>query len=94
MGTQFGVGGITRHILSLRDWLRAHGHSVALGGTADVWGGPESEEEFLDLPTRYVSSDGGGTVARFTQAARAALRLRRWLAAHPVDLIHCSWVFS
>ena len=89
MGTQFRVGGITRHILSLRDWLRAHGHSVALAGTADVWGGPESEPEFLDLPTRYVSVDGGSTIARLSQAAVAARRLRRWLAKDPVDLIHC-----
>ena len=89
MGTQFGVGGITRHILSLRDWLRAHGHYVALAGTADVWGGPESEPEFLDLPTRYVSVDGGSTIARLRNAAQAAWRLRRWLSENPVDLIHC-----
>lgn len=89
MGTQFGVGGITRHILSLRDWLRVRGHFVALAGTADVWGGPDSDPEFLDLPTRYVSVDGGSTVARLINAARAAWRLRRWLAKNPVDLIHC-----
>ena len=54
IGTQFGVGGITRHILNLRDWLRAHGHQVSLAGTADVWCGPDSEPAFLDLPTRRV----------------------------------------
>ncbi|MGR3762431.1 glycosyltransferase family 4 protein (plasmid) [Roseobacteraceae bacterium NS-SX3] len=89
MGTQFGVGGITRHILGLRDWLRAQGHYVALAGTADAWAGPESEPEFLELPTRYVAGEGGSTAARLRHAARAAWRLRRWLAQNPVDLIHC-----
>ncbi|WP_158275485.1 glycosyltransferase family 4 protein [Maritimibacter sp. 55A14] len=89
MGTQFGMGGITRHVLGLRDWMRAAGHEVTLAGTADVWAGPESEPNFLPLPTRFVAGDGGGIAARLGHTARAALILRRWLAAHPVDLIHC-----
>ncbi|MCB2111304.1 MAG: glycosyltransferase family 4 protein [Defluviimonas sp.] len=88
MQTQFGMGGITRHVLGLSDWLRARGHSVTLGGTADVWAGPGTQAGFLDLPTRHVSEDGGAVPMRLVQAGRAAMRLRRWLAAHPVDLIH------
>src|SRR5680860_1076220 len=64
MGTQFGMGGITRHILGLSEWLRVHGHKVTLAGTADVWAGPETEPEFLNLPTRFVAGDGGGIANR------------------------------
>lgn len=89
MGTQFGMGGITRHILSLSGWLRVRGHEVTLAGTADVWAGPDSEEAFLDLPTRYVAGDGGNIANRLRHTAVSAWHLRRWLAKNPVDLIHC-----
>lgn len=88
MCTQFGVGGITRHVLDLRTWLRAKGHHISLAGTADVWAGPETDPEFLELTTRYVSEDGGHIVSRLGNAGWSALKLRRWLAANPVDLIH------
>ena len=89
IGTQFGMGGITRHILSLSDWLRSRGHAVTLAGTEDVWGGRAQDPTFLPLPTRYVAADGGSVPKRLGQAGKAAMMLRRWLAAHPVDLIHC-----
>ena len=89
IGTQFGMGGITRHILSLRDWMRDQGHHVTLAGTPDVWCGPETEADFLTLPTRFVAEDGGSIPARLANAARAAWTLRRWLARNPVDVIHC-----
>lgn len=88
MGTQFGVGGITRHILALRDWLRARGHDISLAGTADVWASAETEAQFLPLPTRYVAGEGANIAARLGHTASAAWTLRRWLAKHPVDLIH------
>ena len=83
------MGGITRHILGLSGWLRAHGHKVTLAGTADVWAGPATEPAFLDLPTRYVAGDGGGIANRLRHTTVAAWHLRRWLARNPVDLIHC-----
>lgn len=87
--TQFGVGGITRHVLSLRDWMRGRGHTVTLGGTPAAWAGPETEHDFLDLPTKFVSADGGGSLPmRLFQVARGAWVLRRWLKANRVDLIH------
>ncbi len=89
MGTQFGMGGITRHILGLSDWLQAHDHRVTLAGTADIWAGPDQQPDFLDLPTRYVAGDGGSIANRLRHTAVAAWRLRRWLADNPVDLIHC-----
>lgn len=87
MATQFGVGGITRHILALRDSLRADGHWVTLGGTPNLWANPENEPEFLDLPIRGVA--GGGSMAgRLTSVGQAAWKLRRWLRQNRVDLIH------
>lgn len=89
MGTQFGMGGITRHILGLSDWLQARDHRVTLAGTADIWGGPGQQSDFLDLPTRFVAGDGGSMANRLRHTASAAWRLRRWLADNPADLIHC-----
>ncbi|MGB7322079.1 MAG: glycosyltransferase family 4 protein [Albidovulum sp.] len=88
MATQFGVGGITRHILSLRDWMRDEGHRVTLGGTPAAWAGPESEPDYLDLPTKFVSGEGGSMPARLWAVATSAWRLRRWLKRNNVDLIH------
>ena len=88
IGTQLGMGGITRHILALSGWLRQQGHSVTIGGTADVWCGPATEPTFLELPTRYVAGDGGALPRRLLHLATAVLRLRRWLKANRPDLIH------
>lgn len=89
MCTQFGMGGITRHVVGLTAWLRGRGHEVSFAGTADVWGNPGIEPGFLDLPTKFVGGDGGSVPARLLHTATAAWRLRRWLARNPVDLIHC-----
>lgn len=88
MQTQFGVGGITRHVLALRDWMRDQGHRITLAGTAAAWAGPETEPDFLDLPTKLVSGEGGTVPSRLMAAGRSAWMLRRWLKANRVDLIH------
>ncbi|MFN0114873.1 MAG: glycosyltransferase family 4 protein [Paracoccaceae bacterium] len=88
LGTQFGVGGITRHVRLLGDWLRARGHEVTFGGTPDAWGGPDRDPGFVVLPTRYVAGDGGSMPARLRHLAVAVWRLRRWLRRHRPDLIH------
>ncbi len=88
MQTQFGMGGITRHILTLSEWLRRRGHRVTLAGTADAWAGPDTEPEFLDLPLKSVSGQGGAIPVRIFHAAASVLGLRRWLRNNRVDLIH------
>ncbi|PPB81479.1 glycosyltransferase involved in cell wall biosynthesis [Albidovulum inexpectatum] len=88
MQTQFGVGGITRHVLSLTDWLRGQGHRVTLGGSPAAWAGPDDQPDYLDLPTRAVSGEGGGMPRRMVAVARSVWRLRAWLKANPVDVIH------
>lgn len=89
MGTQFGVGGITRHILTLSEWLKSRGHTIAFAGTSDAWTPEVSDTSlYLDIPTRYVAGEGGGLPSRLGHVAKASLKLRAWLAKHPVDLIH------
>ena len=88
MGTMFGVGGITRHILGLRTWLVDRGHSVPLAGTPDAWVNGQSGLPLLELSTRFVAGEGGSLPSRLGHVARSAWVLRRWLKANPVDLIH------
>lgn len=88
MQTQFGVGGITRHVLSLTDWMRARGHRVTLAGSPAAWAGPNSQPDYLDLPTRAVSADGGAIPRRLIAVAQSVMRLRAWLKANPVEVIH------
>ncbi|WP_284176656.1 glycosyltransferase family 4 protein [Frigidibacter sp. SD6-1] len=88
IGTQLGVGGITRHILALRDWLVAHGHEVTLAGSPDVWVNGGTGHPYLELPVNRVAGGGGSLPGRLMALAGAAWRLRRWLKRHPVDVIH------
>lgn len=88
MQTEFGVGGITKHVLALRDWMRGQGHRITLGGTSSFWAGKDTEPDYLELPTKYVSGIGGSLPARLMNLARAVWTLRRWLKRNRVDLIH------
>ena len=58
MCTDFGTGGIARHVIDLQDWLQARGHRVSLAGTAEEWAGPDTDADFLDIPLRYVAGEG------------------------------------
>ena len=89
LGSIFGVGGITRHILGLREWLNRRGHDVVLAGTGDAWAGRDGDPDFLELPTLRVTEDGGSLPRRLTYAILSAWRLRRWLRRNSVDVIHC-----
>ncbi len=88
MQTEFGVGGITKHVLALRDWMRGQGHRITLGGTSSFWAGKDTEPDYVELPTKYVSGIGGSLPARLTNVAKAVWTLRRWLKRNRVDLIH------
>ncbi|MBS0574484.1 MAG: glycosyltransferase family 4 protein [Proteobacteria bacterium] len=88
LGTLLGVGGITRHMVALTGHLRARGHRVTFAGSPDAWVNGATEADFLDLPIFQVSSGGGGLPRRLWATARAAIRLRRWLRTHRVDLMH------
>jgi glycosyltransferase involved in cell wall biosynthesis len=86
--TNYRPGGIQRHALGLAAWLARRGHEVRLGGAAGAWAGPATHPGFLELDLAAVSGEGGALPARLLAAARAARRLRAWLRAHPVDLVH------
>ena len=88
LGTQLGVGGITRHILALRAWLQDHGHRVTLAGAPDVWVNAGTEPDYLDLPINRVGGEGGTLPKRLFSAFVAARKLRKWLKANPVDILH------
>jgi glycosyltransferase involved in cell wall biosynthesis len=88
LGTLLGVGGITRHMVALTQALRARGHRVTFAGSPDAWVNAASDRDFLDLPIRHVSSEGGALPRRLAALATAAWRLRRWLKRNPVDLMH------
>ena len=88
LGTQLGVGGITRHILALRAWLLARGHQVTLAGSPDVWVNEETGHDYLNLPLNRVAGGQGALPLRLLALAQAVWRLRRWLRANPVDVMH------
>lgn len=88
MCTDFGMGGIARHALDLQKWLQTQEHQVFLGGSVGEWAGPETDAEFLDIPTLRVAAGGGNILQRLGHLAIGVLRMRRWLARHRVDLIH------
>lgn len=88
MSTWLTVGGIGRHVLSLRDWFRLNGHMVTLAGSPGQWVNETNEPNYLNLDILAVGHRGGALPWRLLAAARAALRLRSWLRANPVDVIH------
>ncbi len=88
LGTQLGVGGITRHILALRAWLQEHGHRVSLAGAPDVWVNSGNDPDYLELPINKVGGEGGAIPRRLFTALSAARKLRKWLRANPVDILH------
>lgn len=88
LGTQLGVGGITRHILALRQWLVENGHDVTLAGSPDVWVNGATGIPYLNLPINRVAAGGGALPFRLAALATAALRLRRWLKVNRPDILH------
>jgi glycosyltransferase involved in cell wall biosynthesis len=88
LGTQLGVGGITRHIVALRAWLQGQGHRVSLAGSPDVWVNEGNEADYINLPINRVAGGNGGLPRRLWALALATYKLRRWLKANPVDVMH------
>ena len=88
LGTWLTTGGISRHIVVLRDWLRAHGQRVSIAGDPGEWINAANEADFLDLPLISVGWRGGALPRRALASLRAALVLRRWLKANRVDVMH------
>lgn len=88
LGTWLTVGGIARHIVGLRDWLRAHGHRVSIAGAPGSWVNAQNETDFLNLNLIAVGGRGGSLPRRLLAAAHAAWTLRQWLRQNRPDLMH------
>jgi glycosyltransferase involved in cell wall biosynthesis len=86
--TNYGPGGIQRHVLDLTAALRARGHHVVAAGSPGDWLPAGSDPEFLDVNLLDVIWEGGPLPRRLWYAALAARRLRSFLGHHHVDLIH------
>lgn len=89
VGTEFGVGGIARHIIDLTNWLRDKGHEVYYAGGADALLDSSKDPHFYTVPLAKVSATGGSIVARVLNMVRCIFIMRRHFKAHPVDIIHC-----
>ncbi len=87
--TNFRPGGIQRHVLDLTADLRKRGHIVTLAGDAGDWAGQAQSGAFVSLSLNDVAGvSGAGGFKRIRALWREAIRLRRVLRQHPVDLIH------
>src|SRR5215218_3314874 len=88
LGTHFGPGGISRHIIDLTAALRAQGHHVFLAGTRGKWMSEEIDPKFFYIDLHHVTEGGGSLPRRLFAAVRAGMALRRVLKAQRVQLIH------
>ncbi len=89
VGTEFGVGGIARHVIDLTQWLREAGHTVYYVGGPDALLDESKDAYFLTVPLARVSATGGSLPARLANLLRCVWLLRRHIRTHPVDVIHC-----
>ena len=87
--TEFGGGGIARHVLDLSQSLREMGHEITCAGSAGVLLDKNMDPGFFALPIASVSDAGGGVPSRIVGAFRCARVLRTRLHRQPVDLVHC-----
>jgi len=88
MCTMFGVGGISRHVLELSNWLRGRGHQLFFAGSPGPWLSETLDPDFVTLGTQGASGDNPNMASRLAYLATSAATLRAWLKRHPVDLIH------
>lgn len=86
--TQYGTGGIGRHIYSLSTSLKSRGHKMFLAGTSGDWDDHSPYEDYLDVPNLQVAWGGGALPNRLMALIRAARTTRAWLKSNKIDLIH------
>lgn len=86
--TSFNAGGIQKHVLQLRASLLPNGHEVFLAGAPGTWVADPAQLDFLPLDLQGVSTDDRGIVLRMVTAVKCAVRFRRFLRQHRIDLIH------
>jgi glycosyltransferase involved in cell wall biosynthesis len=77
------AGGISRYIFDLCAAMQAAGHDVAVAGEPGAW-----HDRFAKAPWPWIDSPLKGGPLTLMRAARG---LRKYLAGHPVDLLHCHY---
>ncbi|HEY0815419.1 MAG TPA: glycosyltransferase family 4 protein [Pseudonocardia sp.] len=77
------AGGVQAHVIGLAAALRARGHSVQVLAPAQ-----RPVPEFVTPAGRAVSVPYNGSVARVAFGPVAYGRVRRFIAAHPFDVLH------
>ncbi|MBA3905194.1 MAG: glycosyltransferase family 4 protein [Pseudonocardiales bacterium] len=77
------AGGVQAHVIGLAAALRARGHTVQVLAPAQ---GPVPE--FVTPAGRSVGVPYNGSVARVAFGPVAYGRVRRFIAAHPIDVLH------
>ncbi len=77
------AGGLSRYVFDLCSAMHDQGHEVAVAGQRGAWHGlfAEAPWPWIDVPMK------GGPLALW-QSART---LRRYLAEHPVDVLHAHY---
>lgn len=88
MVTVFGMGGIARHALGLGRWMMARGHKIYLAGSHGDWVDEGAFDGFLPLETLKVGGEGGALPKRLGHLIVSAVRLRKWLRASEIEVIH------
>lgn len=78
-------GGVQAHVLGLAGALRAHGHEVAVLAPSSA---ATAVPDFVTSAGRALRVPYNGSVARIAFGPLTYLRVRRWLADHPVDVLH------
>ena len=86
--TNFGPGGIQRHVLDLTAALRARGHDVFTAGSPGEWLEAGTDPRFADVDLLGVTHEGGSLPRRLHRAFAAAARLRAFVGTVRPDLIH------
>ena len=77
------AGGISRYIFDLCTAMKAGGHEVAVAGQRGAW-----HENFAKAPWPWIECALKGGPWTLMRAAR---QLRKYLADHPVDVLHCHY---
>lgn len=87
-------GGVQNHVLGLAGYLRDTGHDPYVLGCGALAGLAANDLADADLVRRFTSVGPAvplrynGSVARVAFGPRSAVRVRRWLVEHELDLLH------
>lgn len=86
--TDFDIGGVIRHIISLTKWLRSRGHLVWIAGTPGRCLGPENDPHFLSIPLDRITGSNVYSHEGLTSFAICLRQLRRLVVSNGIQVIH------